>query len=220
MVWGKAGSTTLTSTSNTLNISGMTDNDTFTVLNNPIGTGNVVSQRVGYGSLDDQSNYAYRHCANFGTETVSSSAQTRGLWYNNAGVDQRFTVAWCVNLAGEEKLFIAIVNESTTTGNTAPEIIETVHKWTNTTNRFDNLGVVSTGGNAAYEINSNISALGSDITPAASIPFPTNVQVGSRAEIKDTRKIYYRDDIGWTELGEAPFNRKDSWYEHITGETP
>jgi len=195
MVWGKAGSTTLTSTSNTLNISGITANDTFTVLNNPIGTGNVVSQRVGYGSLDDQANYAYRHCANFGSESVSTSAQTRGLWYNNAGVDQRFTVAYCVNLAGKEKLFIAVVNEATTTGNTAPELIETVHKWTNTTNRFDNLGVVSTTNNAAYGVDSNISALGSDITPAA-----VKVQDGAIFYETDTNKEFLLSNNTWTEL--------------------
>tara|TARA_X000001382_G_scaffold130799_1_gene127007 strand:+ start:173 stop:916 length:744 start_codon:yes stop_codon:yes gene_type:complete len=51
---------------------------------------------------------------------------------------------------------------------------------------------------------------------------PTNVQVGSRYEETDTRKIYYRDDIDFKELdGATPTNyRKDSWYEQLTGETP
>ena len=54
-----------------------------------------------------------------------------------------------------------------------------------------------------------------------SITIPTNVQVGSRAEITDTRKIYYRDDVDFKELGTLPVNyRSESWYEQLTGETP
>ena len=70
-----------------------------------------------------------------------------------------------------------------------------------------------------YATDSNLSALGSDITPASAIPFPTNVQVGSRAEITDTRKIYYRDDLDFKELGTLPVNyRSESWYEQLSQE--
>jgi hypothetical protein len=57
----------------------------------------------------------------------------------------------------------------------------------------------------------------------ASIKFgkPTNVQVGSRFEETDTRKIYYRDDLDFKELGVTPTNyRSESWYEQLSGETP
>jgi len=51
---------------------------------------------------------------------------------------------------------------------------------------------------------------------------PTNVQVGSRFEETDTRKMYYRDDIDFKELdgNEATNYRSDSWYEQLSGETP
>ena len=50
---------------------------------------------------------------------------------------------------------------------------------------------------------------------------PTNIQVGSRFEETDTRKIYYKDDVDFKELGVTPTNyRSESWYEHLTGETP
>ena len=50
---------------------------------------------------------------------------------------------------------------------------------------------------------------------------PTNAQVGSRLEETDTRKIYYKDDISWKELGVTPTNyRSESWYEQLSGETP
>ena len=49
----------------------------------------------------------------------------------------------------------------------------------------------------------------------------TNVQVGSRFEETDTRKIYHRDDIDFKEVGTTPTNyRHDSWYQQLTGEAP
>ena len=50
----------------------------------------------------------------------------------------------------------------------------------------------------------------------------TNVQLTSRFEETDTRKIYYKDDISWKELdgGETTNYRSDSWYEQLSGETP
>ena len=77
----------------------------------------------------------------------------------------------------------------------------------------------------SYAASSNISALGSDLTPAAgSSAFVSlsNVQVGSRAEITDTRKIYYRDDLDFKELdgADATNYRSESWYEQLSGETP
>ena len=51
---------------------------------------------------------------------------------------------------------------------------------------------------------------------------PTNVQVGSRFEETDTRKMYHRDDIDFKEEGgvEATNYRSASWYEQLSGETP
>jgi len=51
---------------------------------------------------------------------------------------------------------------------------------------------------------------------------PTNVQVGSRFEETDTRKMYHRDDIDWKEENgnEATNYRSASWYEQLSGETP
>ena len=51
---------------------------------------------------------------------------------------------------------------------------------------------------------------------------PTNVQVGSRFEETDTRKMYHRDDVDWKEEndGNIPNFRSASWYEQLSGETP
>ena len=65
-------------------------------------------------------------------------------------------------------------------------------------------------GAGSYDTGSNFTALGSDLTPVAGSSFPTNVQVGSRAEITDSRKMYYRMDSDyetakWYELGTLPY---------------
>ncbi len=49
---------------------------------------------------------------------------------------------------------------------------------------------------------------------------PTDVPTTSRFEETDTRKIYYSDGSGWTELGQTLLYTKDTWYEHLTGESP
>ena len=66
-----------------------------------------------------------------------------------------------------------------------------------------------------------ITATGGTITEADGKDIkPTNVQVGSRYEETDTRKIYYRDGLDFKELGEAPNYRSESWYEQLLGESP
>ena len=51
---------------------------------------------------------------------------------------------------------------------------------------------------------------------------PTDVQVGSRFEETNTRKIYYMDEISWKELdgADATNYSSESWYEQLSGETP
>ena len=51
---------------------------------------------------------------------------------------------------------------------------------------------------------------------------PANVQVGSRFEETDTRKMYHRDDVDFKEENgnEATNYRSASWYEQLSGETP
>ncbi len=75
-----------------------------------------------------------------------------------------------------------------------------------------------------YRTSSGITATGGTITTIDGIRDvkPTNIQVGSRYEETDTRKIYYRDDIDFKELdgANATNYRSDSWYEQLSGETP
>jgi len=79
------------------------------------------------------------------------------------------------------------------------------------------------GGNVQGTIKPDISiADGVTSFPSAFDVKPVNVQVGSRFEETDTRKIYYKDDISWKELdgAEATNYTSESWYEQLSGETP
>ena len=76
-----------------------------------------------------------------------------------------------------------------------------------------------------YKTSSGITATGgtiTTITASASVVKPTNVQVGSRFEETDTRKMYHRDDVDFKEENgnEATNYRSASWYEQLSGETP
>ena len=190
MVWGKAGSTTLTTTGDTITVSGTTASDFNQTLSHVIQTTSNIrmATRVGNGSIDTGSNYANRSSEN-GTSEATATSQT---YHKNSGSvpSDMFAINYAVNIATEEKLFIShnVVRSTAGAGN-APQRMESVGKWANTSDQFNYIETVNDQA-GDYTTDSNLSVLGSDITPAAAITFPTNVQVGSRAEITDTRKMY------------------------------
>ena len=208
MAWGKAGSTTLTTTGDTITVSDTTSSYFNQTLSHVIQTtGNIrMATRVGNGSIDTGSNYANRSSENGGADGTATS-QT---YHKNSGsvASDMFTINYAVNIATEEKLFISNnVVRSTSGAGTAPQRMESVGKWANTSNQFDYIETVNDQG-GDYTTDSNLTALGSDLTPAAAVPaLGANIQIGSRYEETDTRKMYnlieekYEDDFstdkGW-----------------------
>jgi hypothetical protein len=119
--------------------------------------------------------------------------------HGNASWDY-FNVNYICSITGEEKLLIAQFTSNNGEGNTAPNRNEHVAKFVpNPDAPITRIDFTNTSGSGSYDTGSNLSALGSgdNITPAAAIPFPTNVQVGSRAEITDTRKMYNYEPTGY-----------------------
>lgn len=192
MAWAKNGTPdTLTGASATTTISDLTPVKFNSTLVHTIPTTSGAGNnrlRFGYGSVDTGSNYASRESNDGGTEYTRVSqtniiCQTRNHEF--------FHLIYAINIAGKEKLIIGHSCEGYTLGaGTAPARVQYVAKWTNTSNQYDNVQMYTTSSTLAAD--TNISALGADITPAAAIPFPSDVQVNSRAEITDTRKMYYR----------------------------
>ena len=136
-----------------------------------------------------------------------------------AVAEHTFMVGYACH-TGDEKLCIADHNFSTGTGaGNIPSKASVVGKTTDTST-IDNISVNNLTSGSDFSSSSRLSVFGSDLTLNATAIDFTNNQLGSRFEETDTRKIYYTDDIGWKEIGQTLEFRKDSWYEHITGETP
>ena len=207
MVWAKAGSDTLSSAGDTLTVSGMTASKFNIFLEHEIATGNIDNPKWTFNN-NTNSVYADRVQTN-GAADATSTNQT-GVIVNlgNAAWD-RFTVGYVCSISGEEKLLIfASVTGKAAGAGTAPGRNEQVAKFVPSPDASITRVDVTNGGSGDFDTSSNISALGSDLTPAAAVPFAENAQVGSRAEITDTRKIYhYEDPLTF----EDDFSGTDDW---------
>jgi hypothetical protein len=193
MAWGKNGTPdTLTGTADELNITDLTSTIFNTALMHIFPSGSTGHRkRFGSGSIDTGSNYAERVSLN-GASHATYVSQDRHTGDGQSAGD-RFQVEYGINIATEEKLFIYFdVNATVSGAGTAPAREQYVAKWVNTSNQYDQRRSYNALG-GSMNTDSNLSALGADITPAAgSSAFDSlsNVQVGSRAEITDTRKMY------------------------------
>jgi hypothetical protein len=161
LTWAKNGTPdTLGSEQDTITISDQTSTTFNNIMGHMIGTGNVDSRiRLGNGSVDTGSNYADRGSGN-GSVDFTFTTQDDIHLFN--GDDDSFVISYIINIAGEEKLVIShICNNNTAGAATAPNRMEVVNKWTNTSNQFDNVQLlnVDTGG---FLTSSNLSALGTD----------------------------------------------------------
>ena len=202
MAWGKAGSTTLTTTGDTITVSDTTASDFNQTLSHVIQTsGNIrMATRVGNGSIDTGSNYANGSSENGGAKSNATS-QT---YHKNSGsvASDMFTINYAVNIATEEKLFISHnIVRSTAGAGTAPQRMNSVGKWANTSNQFDSIETVNDQA-GDYASGSNLTVLGSDVTPIAAVPaVGANLQAGSRFEETDTRQMYNWNGSAWEEIG-------------------
>ena len=198
MAWGKLTTKTAdASTSFTTDVFGT--NPFVQLLSNVVSASGQIQPRYRIGSttVDTGSNYAWSESTNGAkpdTTSVSTSVLVNGLL---ADVNS-LNVGYAINIATEEKLIMDFCVEAGAVGaGTAPDRKEFVGKWVNTSNQFDIVNISRNAGGPTFDTTyTNLSVLGSDLTPAAAIQFPTlsNVQAGSRAEITDTRKMYHKGD--------------------------
>ena len=219
MVWSKNGTPdTLTGTGDLMTITDLTAYSHDFFISHTIASGQT-EPLITFNN-DTGSNYAYRYSSDGGSDSTQTSG-ANVFTHTASNTTDNFWLMYCINISAEEKLFgMWSIGANTAGAGNAPTRREYGCKWANTSAQITEIDSTN-GGTGDFATDSNLSALGSDITPASAIPFPTNVQVGSRAEITDTRKIYYRDDIDFKELGTLPVNyRSESWYEQLTGETP
>jgi hypothetical protein len=208
MAWGKAGSTTLTSAGDSISVSSLPDKIFYMGLANTLNSGSTF-HNIQFNS-DTGTNYAYRYNDNGGTDgTLGSNTST--LFGSPSSTTTSFSVGYIVNISGEEKLVIAHgINQSTAGAGTAPARRETVGKWANTSVAINEIDFIN-GSSGDYDTDSNLSVLGSDLTPVAVVPAQDNVQDNSIFVETDTASRYwfekatpitFEDDFssstGWT----------------------
>ena len=212
MAWGKNGTPdTSTGTVDVLTISDMTANNFGVILSHVINTGTISANFTADNITT--STYAWRVNRNGGASDDLGASQTS--WATGGDAADSFHVYYFCNISGQEKLMLGNkVDGSTAGAGTAPERREQYGKSTQTAQftRIDNTNV----GAGSYLIDSNLSALGSDLTPSAAVPFAENAQVGSRAEITDTRKMYHFV-AGNTPTYETDFTTNTGWVEADSG---
>jgi len=207
MVWGKAGSDTLTGTGDLMTITDLPANLSNFFISHTLASGQT-EPLITFNN-DTGSNYAYRYSSDGGSDSTQTSG-SNVFTHTASNTTDNSWLMYCINISAEEKLFLMWSMGANTAGaGNAPTRREYAGKWVNTSAQITEIDATN-GGTGDFLTGSNITALGSDLTPASAIPFPENVELGSRAEITDTRKIYYRMNSDyvtdkWFELGTLPY---------------
>ena len=165
MAWGKLGSTTASATTDEVSSGTITANDIINNVYHVIKTGTANTRRR--FNNDTGSNYASRSHVlnNEGTQINQTSIFTHADTSGNG-----FGISYIVNISGEEKLMIGqeVSNGSNGAG-TSPKTYEGVGKWTNTSAQITEVDLLNTD-SGGFLTGSNLSVLGSELTPTATIP--------------------------------------------------
>ena len=200
MVWGKAGSTTLSSTSDTITVSGMTASKTNQFLNHAIPDSNNTQTRYSVNGVDTGGKYSY---SNTKLGQYNSTGQDENnVLYDMGGEDaDKFSITYACDVAGEEKLFIGFGVSRKDAGSGSGGLVtnnEIVWKYETTSARVTSVKDDTSAQTGTYAVDSNLSVLGSDITPAPS-PDAT-VTDGAIFYETDNNKEYVLYNNTWTEL--------------------
>lgn len=162
MVWEKAGSTTLTSPSNDISVPDITDKTFYMILHNNLDNG--TSMRIGTRINNDSGlNYAERRSANGGGDNTNTNASEINLTDAVTTTEQWLGINFMMNLSTEEKLQLSYYCGSNALGaSNAPNRVEVVSKWVNTSTVLDRWDSVRIAGSGQSNTDSNISVIGSD----------------------------------------------------------
>jgi len=164
--WKEVGRTTLGSSNATIDVASLTDKRYYMVLTDITDSSNWgnLFQRMGNGSYDSGSNYAYRSSSNGGTDSTQTS-QTLQQTYGDAGeTGEKFGVSYIANLSSKEKLSIhsSVGRGSGSGAGNAPNRWESTDKYVNTSNVINQIqtGMYSSG--RTFNTNSEVVVLGYD----------------------------------------------------------
>ena len=158
MAWGKAGSTTLTTTGDTITVS-FTTNKFINAFWHEFETGGSALPQVRLNG-SSSSVYAYRDSLNGGSDTTGTSTN---VWNTALSSNVQFCMMYIVNISGEEKLGIYHITDTLFDGaGTAPRRQESVGKFVPSPDAdITQIDVVNVD-SGDFDTDCNLSVIGSD----------------------------------------------------------
>ena len=197
MVWINNKYETLGSTSDTMDATSMTASQFGVFLNHAIPDSNSTQTRYTVNGVSSGSKYASRQ-SKIGMTDVLAVSQDEVIYDSGGETDDKFSVTYACDIAGEEKLFIGFgISRKEAGGGNAPTRSEVVWKYVTTSARVTSVRDDTSSQSGTYAVGSNLSAIGDGGVTQTDRESLTNVPSGTRFEETDTRKIYrYNTDVG------------------------
>ena len=167
MAWAKAGTNTLTSTTDPINVT-FTEKTFLQTLSHDLPTTTRIQPQIEFNSDGASTNYAARYSSNGGNPTspydTTQTSTASGRYGAGTTVDWEFIVGNIINIATEEKLMISFCIYGSDGAGTAPNRQETITKWANTSAQINEIDDDNedTGDYGGYASDSNLTILGTD----------------------------------------------------------
>jgi len=194
MVWAKAGTTTLGSAGDDLDITSMTANKFNQFISHCLASSTIDIKAT--FENDTSSVYAHRWSIDGGAEgTGTSEANMR--WMAQLVAHDRMTITYVISISGEEKLVIDFgVTQGTAGASNAPTRLEGVFKYVPSPDSDITRVDFNNDQAGSFDTGSNLSALTGDETEIVTL------QDGTIFEETDTNKAYIWSSSSetWTQL--------------------
>jgi len=158
--WTELGSTTLTSTSTPITVSGLAAKKYLMFQCGIVADVNTTTIGLTFNN-DGGSNYAYRAALDGAADTTSVS-QVSILPGNTLTVQGSYLIGFVINISANEKLAIMNMNRASTAGANAPSRQETVGKWANTSSQITRVDIIKNSGTGIFGAGSKLIVWGSD----------------------------------------------------------
>ena len=197
MVWINNKYETLGSTSDTMDATSMTASQFGVFLNHAIPDSNSTQTRYTVNGVSSGSKYASRQ-SKIGMTDVLAVSQDEVIYDSGGETDDKFSVTFACDIAGEEKLSIGFGMSAKETGaGYAPTRCEVVWKYETTGARVTAVKDDTSSQSGTYAIRSNLSAIGDGGTITTT---SLNIQANSVFSESDTGIDYLWNGTAWVQV--------------------
>ena len=188
MVWGRAGSATLTASGTDLSVTSITNSKTGLVIGSHSSGGTAIKLN-GENGTNGSGNYAVRREVNGGGDSTNTGRNGDNAYITDTRANPHFNVTYFVNVSDKEKLWINSNVHQNSSGNNAPQSEVGVGKWANTSDSVSQFDYHCWNG--TYLSGDSIDVLNSDVTTASAVPALDNVQDNSLFVDRENANRYW-----------------------------